>query len=244
MKKLILFLSICFIGLSVKAQQTAVVYPRDKWLINVPLLSLLDFSSPSLNVGVEYRAHHVLGLHLEAGYINNWLNPLYSAISQSYVKNIKRNGLKLRLDPKFFPFYKSKGALGSTWFFAPSFEFRYITINRTDFVWKRNNSYGRKMNYDIQRLAYAVNLKFGFTVSPQKKVPATFSFGLGARYTSITNNLPSGNFVGSRRRGIFRPVTNGNFWFPSAYIGISLNFSVKKKTTQSKSIFKEEEMVY
>lgn len=244
MKKIILLLSICFVGFSVKAQQTAVDYPRDKWVINVPVLSIFDFTAPSLNVGVEYRAHHVLGLHLEAGYINKWINPLYGAIEQGIADNNSRNGLKFRLDPKLYPFYKSRSAFGSTLFFAPSFEFRYIKTDRSDFVWRYNRSYRQKINYATNRLAYAVNLKFGFTVSPQKKVPATFSFGLGARYIDVSNNLPKDASFDGRGFIFNRNITNAQFWFPSAYIGISLNFPVKKKANKPKSIFKEEEMVY
>lgn len=244
MKKIILLLSICFVGFSLKAQQIAVDYPRDKWVINVPVLSIFDFTAPSLNVGVEYRAHHVLGLHLEAGYINKWLNPLYATIEQVISENVARNGLKLRFDPKFYPFYNAKKAIGSTWFFTPSFEFRYIKTNKNDYVWRYNRSYSQKMDYAIDRLAYAVNLKSGFTVGGQKKLPTTISFGLGVRHVDVSNNLPEdASFVSGG--GIFNTnADNRKFWYPSAYFGISLNFPVKKKANKPKSIIKDEEVIY
>ncbi len=207
---------------------------RPKTMLKLALLSQLDFNSPSLQLGLELKATKWLGIHQELGYVNNWLNPFYTFIDHSLSEKEKiKNGLKYIFDARFYPFSK-ESTFGSRIFFAPSFDFRYVVIQRNEWIF-RSNSYRQKMRYNVQKLAYGMHAKFGFTVALEKAMPVDMVVGLGARYLSLRNNLPNDAQINNGQNNflISRPPINGDFWYPSVYFGMLLHLPIYKKNNNS-----------
>lgn len=240
MIKYFIILFIIFLFSSVFAQENEVNddirfktinldYERPKLTFKLALLSQLDFNSPSLQLGLEFRLASWLGVHQEIGYVNNWLNPIYTLIDHSFSKRKKtKNGLKYIIEPRFYLFPKDK-AFSSRLFFAPSFDFRYVVINRDEWV-IRSNAFQQKLKYDVTRKAYGLNAKFGMTTSIKKKLPIEMIIGVGARYVTLINTLPADAeiFQGSNNFLIQRPSIEGNSWQPSAYFGMLLHLVSSK----------------
>lgn len=205
-------------------------YERPKVIFKLALLSQFDFNSPSLQVGLEFKLTRWLGLHQEVGYVNNWLNPIYSVIDHNFSQLEKsKNGVKYIIEPRFYPFVSDR-VFASRLFFAPAFDFRYVVINRAEWV-TRNQAFQQYLKYDVTRMAYGFNVKFGITTSIKRKLPIEMIIGVGARYITLTNTLPDGTSVsnGSNNFLIQRPNVDAEFWQPSFYFGMILHL-VKSKS--------------
>lgn len=205
-------------------------YKRDKLILSLSLLGQLDINSPSLSLGLDLKVNEWFGVHQELGYVNNWLNPLYSLLDESSsLKTKNKNGVKYVLEPRFYPFNKQK-IFASRLFFAPSFDFRYVNIGRNEFVSRFNGSYTQKMKYSINKLAYGGLFKFGFTTKLRKFMPIDMTFGVGARYSTKYNNLPLDADVLNGNNFVFaNPTIKGNQWHPSVHFGLYLHLPVNKK---------------
>jgi hypothetical protein len=204
-------------------------FQRKKIIIKLALLSQLDVNSPSLQIGLEIKLSEFVGIHQEFGYVNNWLNPLYTLTDHNYSQKHKiKNGFKYILEPRFYLFNKDK-IFSSRLFFAPALDLRYVVIQRKEWV-TVNNSFQQNMRYNVRKLAYGFNLKFGFTTSIRKKIPIEIAVGLGARYVTLKNTLPANAIIGSGVNNFIfgRPKIEGNYWFPSAYFGMLLQLPVFK----------------
>ncbi len=202
---------------------------RPKLIYKLSLLSQLDFNSPSLQVGLEVRLSDLVGLHQELGYVNNWLNPVYALIDHEFSKKEKiKNGFKYIFEPRFYFFSENKNETLNRMFFAPALDYRYVVIQRNEWI-TREMSYQQKILYNVSRMEYGLNLKFGFTTSVKSKMPVEMSFGLGARYITLTNTLPPYSSInqGANNFLALRPAVDGNFWNPSAYIGLLLHLPFK-----------------
>lgn len=244
-KYLLLFISFSFcIGLNaqenendsdISFQSKSNEIVRPKAMLKLALLSQLDFNSPSLQLGLELKATKWLGIHQELGYVNNWLNPFYTLIDHSFSEKEKiKNGLKYIFDARFYPFNK-ESTFGSRIFFAPSFDFRYVVIQRKEWV-TRANIYQQEMQYNVQKLAYGMHAKFGFTVAVNKAMPVDMVVGLGARHLTLSNNLPKDAQVSNGQNNFLvgRPNIVGNFWYLSAYLGMLLHLPIHKKNNKSR----------
>lgn len=206
-------------------------FERNKHILSLSLLSQLDFNSPSLQFGYDLKLAEVVGLHQELGLVNNWLNPFYSFIDNSYSGRIKNKiGVKYVIEPRFYPFH-SKSLMASRIFFAPSFDFRYVYTFRNEWVSRMNFTYQEKMTYGVQRISYGGTLKFGFSTKLKKATPIDFVFGLGARYVTRTNNLPEdANLIFNGNNFLFSPSDiSGNVVLPTASFGMFLHLPIQKK---------------
>lgn len=204
-------------------------FERPKSMLKLALLSQLDFNSPSLQLGYEFKVHKNLGIHQELGYVNNWLNPIYALLDHNFSRKQKiKNGLKYILEPRFYIFGKDK-AFSSRMFITPAFDFRYVVIQRKEWV-TRNLSFQQNMKYNVQKLAYGMHAKFGISTSVKKRMPIEIVLGIGARYTTLKNNLPDDATTtrGSNNFLVPRPRIEGNFWSPSVHLGMLLHLPTKK----------------
>ncbi|MFT4644307.1 MAG: hypothetical protein ACI8ZX_000708 [Planctomycetota bacterium] len=236
---IILLCSICFTSSFAQEEEIiddvhfktiALAYERPVFTMKLALLSQLDFNSPSLQVGFEFRLAKWLGLHQEVGYVNNWLNPIYTLIDHRFSDNEKsKNGLKYIIEPRFYPFVSDR-VFASRLFFAPSFDLRYVVINRDEWV-TRHQSFQQKLKYDVTRLAYGANVKFGITTSIKKRLPIEMVIGIGARYVALNNTLPDDVNIsqGSNNFLVQRPSIEGNSLHPSFYFGMLLHLVSSKK---------------
>lgn len=238
MIKKYLYLTICILFfLGAKAQDEFIFpsmnneFQRDKVVLSLSLLSQLDFNSPALSFGLDLRATDWFGVHQELGFVNNWLNPFYAIIDQSYSDNNKfKNGVKYVLEPRFYPFKKDR-LVSSAMFFAPSFDFRYVNINRNnEWVSRFNGSYNQKMNFAITKFAYGGQFRFGFSTGLKKFMPIDLVFGLGARYAVKSNNLPQDAEPLNNSMGFLftRTEISGSMWHPSASFAMMLHLPFKK----------------
>lgn len=231
----------CLFSLNLQAQQEDEVnddlsfksiengLDRPKTILKLALLSQLDFNSPSLQFGLEIKANDWLGIHQELGYVNNWLNPIYTLIDHRVSQREKiKNGFKYLFETRFYPFNKNKAFAGRM-FFAPALDFRYVDIQRKEWV-RINNAYLQKIKYNVQRLEYGFNFKFGITTKVKKLMPIEMVIGLGVRYISLSNTLPENiEIQGQNNSFVGRPPVEGSTWMPSAYMGMLLHLPTKKK---------------
>lgn len=205
-------------------------FNRPKLIYKLALLSQLDFNSPSLQFGLEISLSDRIGLHQELGYVNNWLNPIYTLIDHEFSKKIKiKNGFKYIIEPRFYVFNQNK-LFFSKMFFAPAFDFRYVVIQRKEWL-NVNNLFRQNFKYNVQKLEYGLNLKFGFTTSIKKLLPIEMVVGVGARYISLTNTLPFTSSVsqGANNFLVRRPAIEGSYFDPSIYIGMLMQLPFQKK---------------
>ena len=237
-KKYFLFIIISVFAININAQEEDIEFKsiknnleRPTAIFKLSLLSQLDINSPSLQLGLELKLSKLIGIHQELGYVNYWFNPIYVALDQNFSQVAKnKNGLKYILEPRFYLFDKEK-LFSSRIFFAPSLDFRYVVIQKKEWVSLNNNAYRRKMKYNIQRLAYGINAKFGFTTSIKKKIPIEMAIGIGARYVTLKNSLPDNSTISSGNSNNFlfpRPRIEGEFWTPSVYFGMLMHLPIKK----------------
>ena len=206
-------------------------FEREKVILSLPLLTQLDFNSPSVGLALDLKVNKWLGVHQELGYINNWLNPFYAALDYSFSdRYLLKNGIKYVVEPRFYPFFK-KGTFSSRIFFAPSFDFRYVNIDRKEWVSRNNASYQQFLNYKVDKLAFGGLVKFGFTTKIKKFMPIDFVFGLGARYTYYYNNLPVDAEQNNATNIFFfgNPNIEGEMLHPSAHFGMYLHLPINKK---------------
>lgn len=236
---IILFSTFCFVSTfaqeeeftnDVHFQTIDFEYERPKVIFKLALLSQLDFNSPSLQFGLEFKIAKWLGLHQELGYVNNLLNPFYTIIDHSISERVKiKNGIKYIIEPRFYPFI-SDHVFTRRLFFAPSFDFRYVDIQREDWV-TRKQAFQQKMKYNVTRMAYGINAKFGMTTSIKRILPIEVAIGLGVRYVTLKNTLPADAEISQTSNNFFfsRARMEGDSWHPSFYFGMLLHLVSSKK---------------
>jgi hypothetical protein len=193
-------------------------YTREKFAFKVPIFSFMDFTSPSLNFGIENKVSERLGIHQELGYINSYFNPLYQAV---YLRNT--HGLKYWIEPRIYLNPTKKSHL----FIAPSVYYKYYISNHSEEMLRYGGQYIEMMDYTRFHHQLSFLFKAGKSFKVDKgNVAIDLVGGLGYKYLWISSNLPSDaeffQFV------MISPRPTGFYIRPVAYFGMAIRFQSKE----------------
>lgn len=166
--------------------------PFFKHAFTIPFTSLLDFATPSINVGFEQSISKKFGLQFMIGYTNNNLNPLYNLISEYGF-----NGFKVGFEPRIYFARNRKTGI----FLTPAFYYKAkFEIHKNEFVSRQNGSYYEVLDFHRLIQAYSITPKFGLQfLKPNKKVGFELTAGVGlyfrhAKYIGLPQDaLPDNN---------------------------------------------------
>jgi hypothetical protein len=111
---------------------------REKVAFKLPLMSVMDFTSPSFNFGIENRLGTRIGLHQELGYINSYFNPLYQ---MAYIRNT--HGIKYWAEPRFY----LNPSVNPYLFLAPSAYYKYYISNHSEEMLRMGGQFIQMMDY-------------------------------------------------------------------------------------------------
>lgn len=197
----------------------------------VPLLSILDFTAPSLNFGIELRISKSFGLHQEVGFVSNFINPLYYSVQVANLDDDERrvnNGFKYWIEPRWY-FFKDCSSM----FIAPSFNYRYNVYNHDEWLFRNSNNGGFRQKYEFSRRFnyYAFLLKYGDSIETDFNFSVEIYLGIGYRILNISEseNLPGDARLGNNNSffstGIRR---SGSYFGVAAQLGLALKFNKKE----------------
>lgn len=197
---------------------------REKFSVKIGIFPILDFSSPSINVGIENRLGPRVGLHQEVGYINNYINPVYNWFYRDAFE-AERNihGIKYFLEPRFY----IKDRVNPYLFIATSVFYKYFTSNTEVEMMRFNGQYFEMMNFrrNLHQLSFLV--KVGNTVDiDSDRVAIDLSGGIGWRRFWVSDNLPPDAQPAQNRLLLQRP--NGQYNRAILYLGMAVRILPKK----------------
>jgi len=193
---------------------------REKIAFKIPIFSIFDFTSPSINFAIENRVSNKLGIHQEVGYINSYFNALYQT---AYLRNT--HGIKYWIEPRFYLKPKENSYL----FITPSVYYKYYLSNHSEEMLRYGGQYIQMMDYSRFHHQLSLIFKVGnsYRVGNSENVYIDMSGGIGFKYLWISSDLPSDadffQFV------MIAPRPTGFYARPVAFFGMAFRFGAKSK---------------
>lgn len=211
--------------LELKAQNTlydsedtyALRSARPKWTTKVSLLSIMDWTAPSINVGSEVQIHPKLGLHIEAGLVSHLANPLYAYINMQYADNYKNWGGKGKVSLRY---YFKRRSSGPDVFFGPSIAHTQHSNSQMEWIWGPNFMFQERVETSSKQRRTQFHLEFGFFRKADKDrwTVVESVFGMGFQYFNLSSDNP--DYVGSYPGLSVMQLDKGSYVLPSGYIGV------------------------
>ena len=190
---------------------------RPKWITKVSLLSIMDWTAPSLNMGSEVQIHPKLGLHIEAGLVSHLANPLYAYINMQYADNYKNWGGKGKLSLRY---YFKRRTSGPDVFFGPSIAYTQHSNSQTEWIWSPNFLFQERVKTSSMQNRTQLHLEFGFFRKADKDrwTVVESIFGMGFQYYNLSSDNP--DFVGNYPGLSVMQLDKGSYVLPSCYLGV------------------------
>ena len=200
---------------------------RPKWTTKVSLLSIMDWTAPSLNIGSEVQIHPKLGLHMEAGLVSHLANPLYAYINMQYADNYKNWGGKGKLSLRY---YFKRRSSGPDVFFGPSIAHTQHRNSQMEWVWGPNFIFQERVENSSKQRRTQFHLEFGFFRKADKDrwTVVESVFGMGFQYYNLSSDNP--DYVGNYPGLSVMQLDKGSYIFPSGYIGVLVRIPSGKAT--------------
>lgn len=190
---------------------------RPKWTTKVSLLSIMDWTAPSLNIGSEVQIHPKLGLHMEAGLVSHLANPLYAYINMQYADNYKNWGGKGKLSLRY---YFKRRSSGPDVFFGPSIAHTQHSNSQMEWIWGPNFIFQERVQTSSTQRRTQFHLEFGFFRKADKDrwTVVESVFGMGFQYYNLSSDNP--DYVGNYPGLSVMQLDKGSYVLPSGYIGV------------------------
>ena len=190
---------------------------RPKWTTKVSLLSIMDWTAPSLNIGSEVQIHPKLGLHMEAGLVSHLVNPLYAYINMQYADNYKNWGGKGKLSLRY---YFKRRSSGPDVFFGPSIAHTQHRNSQMEWVWGPNFIFQERVENSSKQRRTQFHLEFGFFRKADKDrwTVVESVFGMGFQYYNLSSDNPE--YIGNYPGLSVMQLDKGSYVLPSGYIGV------------------------
>ncbi|OUW75755.1 MAG: hypothetical protein CBD74_13980 [Saprospirales bacterium TMED214] len=207
------------------------IYPsrtaRPKWTTKVSLLSIMDWTAPSLNIGSEVQIHPKLGLHMEAGLVSHLANPLYAYINMQYADNYKNWGGKGKLSLRY---YFKRRSSGPDVFFGPSIAHTQHRNSQMEWIWGPNFIFQERVETSSKQRRTQFHLEFGFFRKADKDrwTVVESVFGMGFQYFNLSSDNP--DYVGNYPGLSVMQLDKGSYVLPSGYIGVLVRIPSGKAT--------------
>ncbi|MGB1051505.1 MAG: hypothetical protein ACPGYF_06045 [Chitinophagales bacterium] len=200
---------------------------RPKWTTKVSLLSIMDWTAPSLNIGSEVQIHPKLGLHMEAGLVSHLANPLYAYINMQYGDNYKNWGGKGKLSLRY---YFKRRSSGPDVFFGPSIAHTQHRNSQMEWVWGPNFIFQERVENSSKQRRTQFHLEFGFFRKADKDrwTVVESVFGMGFQYFNLSSDNP--DYVGNYPGLSVMQLDKGSYILPSGYIGVLVRIPSGKAT--------------
>ena len=200
---------------------------RPKWTTKVSLLSIMDWTAPSLNIGSEVQIHPKLGLHMEAGLVSHLANPLYAYINMQYADNYKNWGGKGKLSLRY---YFKRRSSGPDVFFGPSIAHTQHRNSQMEWVWGPNFIFQERVENSSKQRRTQFHLEFGFFRKADKDrwTVVESVFGMGFQYFNLSSDNP--DYVGNYPGLSVMQLDKGSYILPSGYIGVLVRIPSGKAT--------------
>ena len=200
---------------------------RPKWTTKVSLLSIMDWTAPSLNIGSEVQIHPKLGLHMEAGLVSHLANPLYAYINMQYGDNYKNWGGKGKLSLRY---YFKRRSSGPDVFFGPSIAHTQHRNSQMEWVWGPNFIFQERVENSSKQRRTQFHLEFGFFRKADKDrwTVVESVFGMGFQYYNLSSDNP--DYVGNYPGLSVMQLDKGSYILPSGYIGVLVRIPSGKAT--------------
>ncbi|HAB90677.1 MAG TPA: hypothetical protein DCF84_09095 [Bacteroidetes bacterium] len=200
---------------------------RPKWTTKVSLLSIMDWTAPSLNVGSEVQLHPKLGLHMEAGLVSHIANPLYAYINMQYADNYKNWGGKGKLS---LCYYFKRRSSGPDVFFGPSIAYTQHSNSQMEWIWGPNFIFQERVKTSSTQRRTQFHLEFGFFRKADKDrwTVVESVFGMGFQYYNLLSDNP--DYVGNYPGLSVMQLDKGSYVLPSGYIGVLVRIPSGKAT--------------
>lgn len=196
--------------------------PFFKHAFTIPFTSLLDFTTPSVNIGFEQSINKKLGFYFMVGYTNNYINPGYNELS---LYNF--HGFKVGFEPRIYMARNRTTGI----FLTPAFYYKAkFEIHKDEYVIRHNGAYSQAMDYKRMIQAYSFTPKFGLQfLKPNKKVGFEFTAGIGLYFRHAKNiGLPEDALVSSN--GDTFPFIQSDFLvFPLPQVTFGLLLAGKQR---------------
>ena len=190
---------------------------RPKWTTKVSLLSIMDWTAPSLNIGSEVQIHPKLGLHMEAGLISHLVNPLYAYINMQNADNYKNWGGKGKLSLRYY--FKRRNS-GPDVFIGPSIAHIQHRNAQVEWIWGPNFLFQERVETSSKQRRTQFHLEFGFFKKADKDrwTVVESVFGMGFQYYNLSSDNP--DYVGNYPGLSVMQLDKGSYVLPSGYIGV------------------------
>ena len=190
---------------------------RPKWTTKVSLLSIMDWTAPSLNIGSEVQIHPKLGLHMEAGLVSHLVNPLYAYINMQNADNYKNWGGKGKLSLRYY--FKRRNS-GPDVFIGPSIAHIQHRNAQVEWIWGPNFLFQERVETSSKQRRTQFHLEFGFFKKADKDrwTVVESVFGMGFQYYNLSSDNP--DYVGNYPGLSVMQLDKGSYVLPSGYIGV------------------------
>ena len=190
---------------------------RPKWTTKVSLLSIMDWTAPSFNVGSEVQIHPKLGLHMEVGLVSHLANPLYAYINMQYADNYKNWGGKGKLSLRY---YFKRRSSGPDVFFGPSIAYTQHSNSQLEWIWGPNFIFQERVRTSSKQRRTQLHLELGFFRKADKNrwTVVESVFGMGFQYYNLASDNP--DYVGNYPGLSVMQLDKGSYVLPSGYIGV------------------------
>lgn len=234
MRKISLLLCVCFSFLlhaqtdSLATQTTEKPY---KVAFYLSLISWLDFTSPSINFGVEHYIKPKFSMYYETGYINNNINPLYNLF---YSRTF--NGFKTSIEPRYYFHEGRKNHL----FITPNLYYKFNASYVEDEEYARyGGQYFQLYSYQRQLHTFSITPKFGMvSIKAGNAVGVEFSAGAGIRVLHVGSNIDFPADATLNNRDWFPSLTPkpfGTYVRPNLMLHLALVFLGNKEKAAAKT---------
>ncbi|MGB1247713.1 MAG: hypothetical protein ACPG4Z_02420 [Chitinophagales bacterium] len=230
MKKIliVLFLILGYNGFS-QNDESSTKPLKYKISYRLPLTSWLDFTSPSINFGMETMLSSKWALYQEIGYINDNFNPAYDEL---YPRDY--HGVKAMFEPRYYINFHKENSI----FITPSFFYKYYGEKRENEEFARfGGMYFQEFDFTKHHHMFSFTPRFGLvSIKDKNKIGFELTAGMGIRVLHIPrgNQLPDDVFIHNAvddvwTGNLINEKEFGTYVRPNLFIRLSL-FFVKRSS--------------